>query len=89
MAVTSPAGVSSTTVVSGSCIGTMPSSSSAVTTQMQLLPDMGWALSACSTMNPAWASGRVGGNSRFTDICRQPRGSSVTNRRRLSSTSLI
>ncbi len=45
-AVTRPAGVSSTTVVSGSCIGNMPSSSKAVTTQMQLLPDMGWALSA-------------------------------------------
>jgi hypothetical protein len=46
-AVTSPAGVSSRTTVSGSVIATMPVSSSTVVTQMLFEPDMAWARSPC------------------------------------------
>ena len=60
--------MSSRTIVSGSTIATRPLSSRAVTTQMQLLPDIGCARSACRTMKPASASGRVGGSSRLTDM---------------------
>ena len=88
-ATTRPAGVSRRTMVSGSRIGTRPVSSRAVTTHMQLLPDMACARSDCSTMKPASASGRVGAISRLTDIWAQARGSCVTNRRRLPSTVLM
>ena len=76
-------------MVCGSTILTRPLSSSAVTTHMQLLPDIGCARSACSTMKPASASGRVLGSSRFIDIATLARGSKVTNRRKLSSTWLM
>jgi len=64
--------VSGRAVVFGSCMGAIPSSRSAVTTQMALLPDIGCALSACNTMKPAWASGRVGGrNGLFTQLLKR------------------
>ena len=88
-AVTSPAGVSSTTVVSGSSMVTMPVSRRTVVTQMLLEPDMAWAWSAWRTRKAASASGRVGGSSRLTLICRQPRGSWITNRRSESSAVLM
>src|SRR3954466_4067818 len=61
----SPAGASSVSSVTGSVIATMPVSSSAVVTQMVLVPDIG-GYSTCSMMtNPASASGCVGGSSRL------------------------
>ena len=48
---------------------------------------MACARSGCSTMNPASASGRQGGTSRFTDPVAWARGSEQKNRRQLSSTS--
>ncbi|MNC37964.1 hypothetical protein D3C75_865490 [compost metagenome] len=45
----SPAGASSTSSVSGSCIGSMPISSSTVTTEMVLPPDI-TGYSICSMM---------------------------------------
>jgi len=62
---TRPAGASRTRSVTGSVIGTMPVSSSAVVTQIVFVPDIG-GYSTCSMMtNPAWASGRVGGRTRL------------------------
>ena len=56
-----PAGASSTSSVSGSVIGSIPVSSSAVTTQIVFEPDIP-GYSTCSMITyPAWASGRVGG----------------------------
>ena len=68
---TSPAGVSRVSSVTGSAMGTSPVSSSAVTTQMVLVPDMGGYSTCSRMMKPASASGRVGGNR----ICSWPPGS--------------
>ena len=57
----SPAGASSVISVTGSVIGSMPVSSSAVATQIVLVPDMP-GYSTCSMITyPASASGCVGG----------------------------
>ena len=57
----SPAGASSVSSVTGSRIGIIPVSSSAVVTQIVLVPDIG-GYSTCSMItNPASASGCVGG----------------------------
>jgi hypothetical protein len=61
----SPAGASSVTSVTGSVIGSMPVSSSAVATQMVFEPDMP-GYSTCSMITyPASASGFVGGRMTF------------------------
>ncbi len=81
---TRPAGASSTRSVTGSRIGTMPVSSSAVATQIVLLPDMA-GYSTCSMMTkPASASGRVGGRIRLQQTAGKPRGSRSIRLRRPS-----
>jgi hypothetical protein len=60
-----PAGVSSVSSVTGSTAGRIPVSSSTVTVQIVLLPDIG-GYSACSMITkPASASGWVGGRTRL------------------------
>ena len=81
----SPAGASSTSLVSGSTIGTIPASSSTVATQMQLEPDMGGVSSGSMMMKPIWARGSLGGTSRFTCRKTPPLGSFSTKARRLPS----
>ena len=83
---TSPAAVSSVTTVVGSVIGRVPVSSSAVTTQIVFDPLMACARSAWRTMKPASARGSVEGNTRLALAWGRPRGSSVQDRRTVSST---
>ena len=87
-AVTRPEAVSMRTMVSGSTMGSMPVSSRTVVRQMELEPDMAWALSPCRMMKAISASGRVGGKMRQVLICAEARGSNTRKRRKLSSTSL-
>src|SRR5690242_2926697 len=87
VAVTStiPPGGSSTSFVSGSCIGTMPVSSSTVATQMALEPDMGGVSAGSMMIQPMQARGSVGGTSRLTCRNTPPRGSFRTKFRNVSS----
>jgi hypothetical protein len=81
---TRPAGASSVISVIGAFIGTMPVSSSAVATQIVLLPDIA-GYSTCSMMTkPASASGRVGGRTRLQQAAGKPRGSRSIRFRRPS-----
>ena len=71
----SPAGASSVSSVTGSCISMIPVSSRTVTTQMVLEPDMG-GYSVCSKMmKPASASGWQGGTIALPHRPGLPRGS--------------
>ena len=63
--------------VSGSCIGTMPVSSSTVAMHMVLEPDMGGYSVGSMMMAPATQSGRVGGTIRLT--CRATRAARLAD----------
>ena len=82
---TRPPGASRTSRVSGSCIGTMPVSSSTVATQMALEPDMGGVSAGSMMIQPMAAPGRFGGTRRLTWRNTPPRGSFSTKRRSASS----
>ena len=82
---TTPAGASSRTTVSGSCISTRPVSSSTVATQIVFDPDIAGYSVGSMMMKPASQSGRVGGTSRFAWTATDPRGSRSRNRRSESS----
>ena len=62
-------------------MGMMPVSRRTVATQMQLEPDMGGVSSGSMMMKPIWASGCLGGTSRFTWRKTPPRGSFSTKLR--------
>ena len=79
---TSPTAVSSVTVVTGSTIGIRPVSSSAVTVQMVLLPDMGVKAPCSITMIATSARGSEGVSARTAHRPGYPRGSWSTRRRR-------
>ncbi len=63
---TTPPGASSRTTVSGSCISTMPVSSSTVVVAIVFEPDIGGYSVGSMMMKPASQSGRVAGTTRFS-----------------------
>ena len=77
-----PPGASSIRWVSGSCIGSMPASSSTVATQIEFEPDMGGVSSGSMMMKPICALGSLAGTSRFTWRKTPPRGSLRTKLRK-------
>ncbi len=79
---TTPPGASSRTIVSGSCIGTMPVSSSTVTVQIVFEPDIGGYSVGSMMMKPASQSSRVAGTIRLACAATLPRGSRSSRRRR-------
>ena len=81
---TTPPGASSRTIVSGSCIGSMPVSSSTVTTQIVFEPDIGGYSVGSMMMKPASQSSRVDGTIRFACAATLPRGSRSSRRRSAS-----
>ena len=82
---TSPAGVSMRTVVSGSTALTMPAATSVVAVPMMQWPHIG-TYSSCSMMITAKsASSAIGGSSRTEHIMPWPRGSKLSSRRSPSS----
>ena len=87
LAVTSitPAGASSRSDVSGSCISTMPVSSRTVATQIVFEPDMAGYSVGSMMMKPASQSGRCEGTIRFAWKATLPRGSCRSSLRRESS----
>src|SRR5579871_5481768 len=88
-ATTGPPGASIRTTVSGSCMGTMPVSSSTVATQIRLEPELGTYSVGSMMITPVAHPGVTGGISRFT--CRQtlPRGSHSSSRRTASCSRCI
>ena len=76
-----PPGASSTSRVSGSCIGRMPVSSSTVATHKLFEPDIGGVSAGSMMMKPICASGCFGGTGRFTWRKTPPRGSFSTKLR--------
>ncbi len=82
---TTPAGASSRSVVSGSCISTMPVSSRTVATQIVFDPDIaGYSVGSMIT-NPAAQSARCEGTTRLACTATLPRGSRSSSRRSESS----
>ena len=82
---TRPAGASRLNVVSGSCISTIPVSSSTVATQIVFDPDMGGYSVGSMMMKPAAQSARREGTTRFACTATLPRGSRRSSLRRESS----
>ena len=81
---TTPPGASSRTIVSGSCIGSMPVSSSTVVVQIVLEPDIGGYSVGSMMMKPASQSSRVAGTIRLQCAATLPRGSRSSRRRSAS-----
>ena len=78
---TGPAGVSTVTIVSGSVIATRPASSSTVTVQIRLEPDIATYSVGSMMMTPASQPGCTGGTRRLTWRHTRPRGSHSSRRR--------
>ena len=73
-------------MVSGSRIGIIPVSSSAVVVQIAFEPDMAWTWSGWRMRKPTSAAGSQAGVSRQKDPAGPERGSEQSQRRRESST---
>ena len=80
-AVTSPAGVSSRTVVTGSTTSTIPVSTSTVHTPMVPWPHMGSSPETSMNSTPQSASSRIAGCRMAPLIALWPRGSRMSSRR--------